>query len=98
VSVTGYEIHHGQTQQHVAMVEAGHVAQAVLPNGLGWCNASGNVMGVYLHGMFEDTAVLQSLFGAQLGGAVPTLETVFDGLADYIGTHFAPGVLKDLLN
>lgn len=97
VCVTGYEIHHGQTQQHVAMAAAGNVARVVLPDGLGWCNASGNVLGVYLHGMFEDAAVLQALFGAQLGGAVPTLETVFDGLADYIGAHFAPGVLKDLL-
>ena len=98
VSVAGYEIHHGQTQQHVAMAAAGNVARAVLPDGLGWCNTTGNVLGVYLHGMFEDAAVLQALFGAQLGGAVPTLETVFDGLADYIGTHFAPGVLQDLLN
>jgi adenosylcobyric acid synthase len=98
VSVTGYEIHHGQTQQHVAMAAAGNVARAVLPDGLGWCNTTGNVMGVYLHGMFEDAAVLQALFGAQLGGVVPTLETVFDGLADYIGAHFAPGVLQDLLN
>jgi adenosylcobyric acid synthase len=98
VSVAGYEIHHGQTQQHAAMAAAGDVAHAVLPDGLGWCNARGNVLGLYLHGMFEDAAVLQALFGAQLGGAVPTLETVFDGLADYIAAHFEPGVLQDLLN
>ena len=98
VSVSGYEIHHGQTQQHVAMAAAGDVAVPVLPNGLGWCNARGNVLGLYLHGMFEDAAVLQALFGAKLDGAVPTLETVFDGLADYIATHFEPGVLQDLLN
>ncbi|OYT94086.1 MAG: cobyric acid synthase CobQ [Burkholderiales bacterium PBB3] len=97
VSVSGYEIHHGQTQQHVAMAAAGDVAIAVLPDGMGWCNASGNVLGLYLHGMFEDAAVLQALFGAQLGGAVPTLDTVFDGLADYIATHFEPGVLDRLL-
>jgi adenosylcobyric acid synthase len=97
VSVTGYEIHHGQTQQHVAMAAAGDVARAVLPDGLGWCNAQGNVLGLYLHGMLEDAAVLQALFGAQLGGDVPTLETVFDGLADYIAKHFSEGVLQDLL-
>ena len=97
IYVAGYEIHHGQTQQHVAMAAAGDVAHAVLPDGLGWCNASGNVLGLYLHGMFEDAAVLQALFGAQLGGAVPTLETVFDGLADYIAAHFEPGVLDGLL-
>ena len=97
-AVAGYEIHHGQTQQHVAMAAAGDMAHAVLPDGLGWCNARGNVLGLYLHGMFEHAAVLQALFGAQSGGAVPTLETVFDGLADYIATHFEPGVLQDLLN
>jgi len=98
VSVRGYEIHHGQTQQHVAMAKAGDVARAVLPDGLGWVNAQGNVMGVYLHGLFEDANALQALFGAQLQGPVPTLETVFDGLADYISAHFEPGVLQDLLN
>ena len=98
VSVAGYEIHHGQTQQHVAMAKAGDVARPVLPDDLGWVNARGNVMGIYLHGLFEDAHALQALFGAQLQGPVPTLETVFDGLADYIGAHFEPGVLQDLLN
>jgi adenosylcobyric acid synthase len=37
--------------------------------------------------------VLQALFGA----AVPTLDTVFDGLADFIQTHFEPGVLDQLI-
>jgi len=97
VSVVGYEIHHGQTQQHVAMAAAGDLAEAVLPDGLGWCNAQGNVLGLYLHGMFEDAAVLQALFGAQLHDPVPTLETVFDGLANYIEKHFEPGVLASLI-
>jgi len=96
--VSGYEIHHGQTAQHAAMAAVGDLAHAVLPDGLGWCNARGNVLGLYLHGLFEDAAVLQALFGAQLGGTVPTLETVFDGLADYIAAHFSEGVLQDFLN
>jgi adenosylcobyric acid synthase len=37
--------------------------------------------------------VLHALFGA----SAPTLDVVFDGLADYIGTHFAPGVLDALV-
>jgi adenosylcobyric acid synthase len=37
--------------------------------------------------------VLQALFGA----AVPTLETVFDGLAGFVDRNFQPGVLKSLL-
>jgi adenosylcobyric acid synthase len=98
ISVSGYEIHHGQTQQHVAMAAAGDVAHAVLPDGLGWINARGNVMGIYLHGLFEDPNALQALFGAQLQGAVPTLDTVFDGLADFIDANFDAGVLQGLLS
>lgn len=80
------------------MAAAGNVAHAVLPDDMGWTNAQGNVLGLYLHGMFEDPHVLRALFSAQLGGTVPTLETVFDGLADYIAAHFSEGVLQDLLN
>ena len=97
VSVAGYEIHHGQTQQHPAMAKAGDVARGVLPKGLGWQNGAGNVMGLYLHGLFEDPAALQALFGARLPGPVPTLDVVFDGLADYIEQHFEPGFLQGLL-
>ncbi len=93
VAVAGYEIHHGQTQQHAAMARSGDVAQAVLPNGLGWLNARGHVLGVYLHGLFEDAAVLRALFGAQTA----TLDAVFDGLADFVERHTAPGVLAGLL-
>jgi adenosylcobyric acid synthase len=97
VSVAGYEIHHGQTQQHPAMEKAGDVARVVLPNGLGWQNAAGNVLGLYLHGLFEDPAALQALFGTRLNGPVPTLDAVFDGLADYIEQHFESGVLQSLI-
>ncbi|MDO8772472.1 MAG: cobyric acid synthase [Burkholderiaceae bacterium] len=93
VGVAGYEIHHGQTAQHPAMARAGDVARAVLPHNLGWQNATGNVLGIYLHGLFEDPAVLQALFGA----ATPTLNSVFDGLADYIAQHFEPAFLDSLL-
>ncbi len=97
VQVVGYEIHHGQTQQHPAMAQGGDVARAVLPGGLGWQNGAGNVLGVYLHGLLEDPAALQALFGARLRGPVPTLDRIFDGLADYIGLHFEPGVLDALI-
>ena len=93
VAVSGYEIHHGQTAQHPAMAKAGDVARAVLPEGLGWCNGAGNVLGVYLHGLLEDPAVLQALFGAN----TPTLDVVFEGLADYVETHFDAGVLTSLI-
>jgi adenosylcobyric acid synthase len=89
VTAQGYEIHNGQSAQHAGMA-AGRVA---MPYGLGWQNEQGNVLGVYLHGLFEDAAVLQALFG----GGVPTLESVFDGLADFIERHFQPGVLENLV-
>jgi adenosylcobyric acid synthase len=89
VAVQGYEIHHGRTAQHPAMAPA----LPAMERSLAWQNADGNVLGVYLHGMYECPAVLQALFGA----AVPTLETVFDGLAGFVDRNFQPGVLKSLL-
>ena len=97
VAVRGYEIHHGQTQTQAALLALGHQAHAVLANGLGWQNAMGNVMGIYLHGLFEDGAALQALFGSHLSAPVPTMESVFDGLADFVGAHFSPGVLDGLI-
>jgi adenosylcobyric acid synthase len=92
VQVSGYEIHHGQTQAHVAMAAAGQVVHEVMPS-LAWQNEAGNVMGSYLHGLFEDPAVLHALFGAQ----TPTLETVFEGLADYLDQHMSTDVLLGLI-
>ncbi|MEP6790669.1 MAG: cobyric acid synthase [Ramlibacter sp.] len=89
VTAQGYEIHHGQTSQHPGMA----AAVPVLPDALGWQNARGNVLGVYLHGLFEEPAVLHALFGA----AVPTLDAVFDGLAGFIDTHFEKGFIADLI-
>lgn len=89
VAAAGYEIHHGQTVQHPGMPPA----RAVLPGALGWQNAEGNVLGVYLHGLFEDPAVLRALFGTQ----APTLESVFEGLADFVDRHFDAGVLPGLI-
>ena len=93
VVVQGYEIHHGQTAQHSAMAAAGSLACPVMPEGLAWQNAAGNVLGLYLHGLFEDPYVLQALFGA----ATPTLDSVFDALADYVEKHFEPGALASLI-
>ena len=96
VTAQGYEIHHGQTAQHPAMAAAGQLAHPVLQDGelgLGWSNAAGNVLGCYLHGLFEDSRVLHALYGAD----APTLDSVFDGLADYIDRHFEAGVLPGLI-
>ena len=92
LEVSGYEIHHGQTAQHPAMAAKGDVAREVMA-GIAWQNPAGNVLGVYLHGLFEDPGVLKALFGVQ----APTLDSVFDGLADCISEHFEPGVLESFL-
>ncbi len=93
VAVQGYEIHHGQTAEHPAMAAVGQHAHAVMQDGLAWQNDAGNVLGIYLHGLFEDAGALRALFGA----SVPTLDAMFDGLADFIDRHFQPGVLQALV-
>ncbi len=88
VGVQGYEIHHGQTL-------AGSTAQAVLfdeaGRALGW--RQGPVLGLYLHGLFEDTAAMRALFGQ----AAPDLDATFDGLADFIDQHLGAPALMGLL-
>jgi adenosylcobyric acid synthase len=95
ISVQGYEIHHGQTAQHPAMAAKGDVARRLIPH-LAWQNPAGNVLGLYLHGLFEDAAALQALFGRH-GAQVPTLDAVFERMADFIDEHFEPGVLDALI-
>lgn len=93
LAVQGYEIHHGLTAPHAAMARAGELATPVLPGDLGWQNGTGHVLGLYLHGLFEDPGVLRALFGA----AGRTLDQVFDGLADFLDTHFDTEVLHELV-
>ena len=93
LSVRGYEIHHGQTAEHTAMAAAGDRATAVMADDLAWQNSAGHVLGLYLHGLFEDPGALQALFGVE----ARTLDAVFDGLADHIDSHFEPGVLRSLI-
>ena len=97
VTVRGYEIHHGQTRQHAGLAQAGELALSAMPDGLAWQNPAGNVLGLYLHGLLEDPAALQALFDPLGTRPVPTLDAVFDGLADFITEHFEPGVLAQLL-
>ena len=96
VPVSGYEIHHGQTAQHPAMAAKGDIARGVIP-GIAWQNPAGNVLGVYLHGLLEDPAVLQALFGQEGAAPVPTLDAVFDGLASTVDACFDADFLRDLL-
>jgi adenosylcobyric acid synthase len=91
VPVQGYEIHHGRTTP----VNAQDAPEAVLHDAqgqaLGW--QQGAVMGLYLHGLFEDPAVMQALFAQ----TAPSLDQVMDGLADFIDTHMQHGMLMQLI-
>ena len=91
LDVEGYEIRLGCTESldpatRVALVAtSGHAP-------LGW--QRGNVLAVYVHGLFENPAVLHALFGVE----PRSLDSVFDALADLLDAHFAPGVLMSLLD
>jgi adenosylcobyric acid synthase len=93
VRVNGYEIHHGITAVRGDLFTGSTKPVAVLPPDLAWQNAQGNVLGVYVHGLFEDAAVLHALFGVH----APTLESVFDAMAAFIELHFVPGCLDQLI-
>jgi adenosylcobyric acid synthase len=76
VQLRGYEIHHGRT-------EAGPLAVAHLPDGLGWEQA--NVCGVSLHGLFENTSYRQA-FLERLGwrGQARDWQAHLDGELDRV--------------
>ncbi|MFT3801199.1 MAG: cobyric acid synthase [Burkholderiaceae bacterium] len=88
VAIDGYEIHNGQTRPRADLPAPIEVAP-----GMAWANRAGNVLGLYLHGLFEDPRALAALFGAR----APSLEAVFDGLADFVDRHVEPGVLDALI-
>ena len=78
-----YEIHHGRTAPHTAMQAAGQTVVEAVP-GLLWHSPDGVVLGCYWHGLFENQAVLQALWGT----AAPSLETVFARMAEGVGRWF----------
>jgi adenosylcobyric acid synthase len=89
--VDGYEIHLGSSRATGALPAA-----VPAQPGLGWQH--GPVLALYLHGLFENPAVLRALFGAPPAGAgADPLEAVFDRLADAVDAAFAPGALMRLL-
>ena len=73
--VAGYQIRRGRTAA-VAPV------RAALPDGLGY--VEGPVLGIYLHGLFENPETLSAVLGA-----VPprSLDRCFDELADALEAH-----------
>ena len=91
IQTQGYEIHHGRTVQHPSLAPACVTLHNDAGEAIGW--QAGSVLGCYAHGLFEQAPVMQALFGTQ----VASLDSVFEGLADYIDTHFKAGVLMGLL-
>jgi adenosylcobyric acid synthase len=78
LSVEGYEIHQGHTLGAKAVASV---------------SKNGNVLGIYLHGLFENDSVLHALFHQK---TVKYLDEVFDGLADFVNQHMRPGLLAQL--
>lgn len=91
VCFEGYEIRHGLTQVTGEPQAATVALRSADGQAIGW--QRGHILGVYAHGMFESREVLKTLFGVN----VPSLETVFNGLADFVDRHFNAGVLQSLL-
>jgi adenosylcobyric acid synthase len=80
---SGYEIRHGRSQPTDTIAVA-------LPDGLGY--VSGSILAIYLHGLFEQPALVESLFSV----APPrSLEQAFDALADTVEAQLdIPSLLK----
>jgi adenosylcobyric acid synthase len=90
VSFDGYEIRHGHTHptEHAAGAPR---LETALPGYRGW--QFGETLAIYVHGMFESPAVMRALFGRD----TRTIDDTFNGLADFIDSRFAPGMLMSLL-
>lgn len=76
LTVRGYEIRHGRTES-VAGLE-------VLPDGIGF--ASGSVLAIYFHGLFENAAALESILGVGQGEQAE-LDATFDAIAQALATY-----------
>jgi adenosylcobyric acid synthase len=91
VQAQGYEIRCG----HTTLAEGHGAASAVLHDAqgqaIGW--QRGAVLGLYAHGLFEQSSVLRALFGAE----VPTLNQAYETLADLVEEHLDAALLRRLL-
>ena len=75
LTVEGYEIRHGSSAPTAPLAEA-------LPGGLGW--VAGDVLAIYVHGLFENPAAVRAVVGS---APVRGLDDAFDALADALDAH-----------
>jgi adenosylcobyric acid synthase len=81
--VTGYEIHHGVT--------SGSDSLPMTDQRLVF--GSDNVLGIYFHGLFENTAVLESFAGDAHGNLEDALELLADVMEQHLNTSFVASCL-----
>ncbi len=90
--VSGYEIHHGETTPQ-STIRDGEGVLEIIPE-IAWLNTAGNVMGIYLHGIFENAGVMVAAFQDTSG----TLDSVFEKLADHFVNNADSGLLNSLID
>ena len=89
--VDAYEIHLGDTEISPRTPKAVRELAASSTGGpVGW--QCGSVLGLYLHGLFENPAVLRCLTHAETSPSGPR----FDAMADHLERCFAPGFLASI--
>ena len=85
LNIYGYEIHHGKTE--IMETDSGSkFVIELLPN-CAWINSRGNILGIYLHGLFENENVIHALFK---GRSAP-LDSVFNNLASHLQQSLTVG-------
>jgi adenosylcobyric acid synthase len=85
LNINGYEIHHGQTRPMLLGAHETELTE-LIPE-IAWINSQNNILGVYLHGIFENPNVLQTFFGK----TSDSLDQVFDRLALHLKNSIKTG-------
>jgi len=90
VGFRGYEIHMGITERPSDCAPFAYLADGSAEG----CRVDG-VMGTYLHGAFDEPAVVRELLGLEIGRV--DRDAMYDRLADWLVAHSRPEVLEGLL-